>query len=107
MSTGGKSKSPAPTRGTADCLLQKLVELERKKGHGGDADYDVFEFRVSAAGAHVSSRVQLAQCVECRGPRVVWRKLNLRGRHLTMILSGTAAGRAREIRRDGHGGRLA
>ena len=54
---GEKVKSPAATRGTADQLLQTLVDLERKKGHSGDPSYDVFEFRFRRDGAaQVSSR---------------------------------------------------
>ena len=41
----GKCMGPVP--GTADKLLQALVEAERAKGGAAQEDFDVFEFRES------------------------------------------------------------
>ena len=79
---GEKVKSPAASRGTADQLLHDLVDLERKQGHSGDPDYDVFEFRFQRDGAaQVSSRgVPACRLVE---------ELEVCGRDLTAVFSGS------------------
>jgi hypothetical protein len=62
--SGGKGK-PGGGHGTADALLQRLVDLERKKGNDGAEGWDVFEFRASGAAQVSALRCAARRAAEC------------------------------------------
>ena len=60
--SGGKGKpGGGHVRGSADLLLERLVDLERKKGSDGAEGWDVFEFRSSG-----DAQVTALRCALCR-----------------------------------------